>query len=441
MADVCLEHRSLPHQSASGSVYMENSIFSVDAQKKITYPACAVHESMTSSIKAHVFENSGRASPASHDVFTYFHALPAELRLKVWSYAVPRRRILKVRLRNRVLSDTLLERQGVLRPPSHAEERYGVVVDGYQTINKLFRINRESRDVALAFYRVQFPCWYINGATTRDTRMTPGTMYFNPEFDCLCIRNDTGQVIDFIHDLKTVHDPRRVGLLSLALDNNGLKGDEGLCKTNPAMLSVAIRTSFQETLRQLRQVFFIHLQSTGRHVFGFSSGAQSSEMHQNMAFPIMGMALNFDRLRPDPRPIERDLGKVFLDRDPREMVHAWRQLLHSWIGASPTKLEERILIAFSGTIPTIFTSEDAQEWFQREERAWITQNSRHGGFNELASYGSLTTQTAFGFWLFPINAFGPLPAPRQRLWPVSQHYWDLTAFRPDLGVVELPRRR
>ena len=56
-----------------------------------------------------------------------------------------------------------------------------------------------------------------------------GPFIFNPEWDILYITakwpaKDT--LIAFIHRLKTIHDPRLVGLLDLAIAVNGLNGND-----------------------------------------------------------------------------------------------------------------------------------------------------------------------------------------------------------------------
>lgn len=69
-----------------------------------------------------------------------------------------RQRIIKLHLHSRMIMDELLRLRGDTRPQTREDERYGAVVEGYQTLSKLFRVSRESRDAALAFYRVHLPC-------------------------------------------------------------------------------------------------------------------------------------------------------------------------------------------------------------------------------------------------------------------------------------------
>ena len=196
------------------------------------------------------------------DKFHLFAALPTEIRFEIWHLAVRRERIIQVRLRNRLTTDKLLAWKNGSRPASRQDERYCVLVNGLQTINKLFRVNWESRKAARLFYRVHVPCWMVKDAT-RNSAMEPGIMYFNPEYDFLRISNDTGDVAEFIHDLKAVHDPRNIGLLNLVASINDLTGPGGICTIKPSTLDLPVRKSLADTLLQLRHVFFHQLQRTG----------------------------------------------------------------------------------------------------------------------------------------------------------------------------------
>ncbi|RYP07185.1 hypothetical protein DL765_009237 [Monosporascus sp. GIB2] len=372
--------------------------------------------------------------------FNLFPTLPAELRVMIWHLAVERQRIIKVRLRNRMLMDGLLAHQGDIRPKTHEAERYGVIVHGHQTLSKLFRVSRESRDAALAFYRVHLPCWLIEGAS-RDYAMKPGILYFNPEHDFLYISNERDQLVDFLHDLKTIHDPRCLGLLNLAIDINGLTGGYGLCTIDSSALSPPLKTSFTETLTQLREVFFVQVQGTGRHVFGWRSGARTSENQLNRSFPITAMVPTFDRLHPDPRPIGRDLGRVFVNADPRRMLYAWGRLLYHWFGGRVIpQTEHRVLLTFTPTAYAVYDHRDAEEWLQIEEDAWLEGTSGDGQSVQVPGGGSeATVGTAFGFWLFPVHAFGVLPKnPDDGFSSEIPCTMDLKENWPELAPLNLP---
>ncbi|RYP82753.1 hypothetical protein DL769_001562 [Monosporascus sp. CRB-8-3] len=400
---------------------------------------------MTSAPHLQIFTSADVTPTASTRAFNPFPILPAELRVKIWHLALERQRIIKVRLLNRMLINGLLAQQGDIKPKTYENERYGVIVHGYQTLSKLFRVSRESRDAALSFYRVHLPCWLIKGVT-RDDAMKPGILYFNPEYDFLYIRNDnnidTGQAVDFLHDLKTIHDPRYVGLLNLAIDINGLIGGGGLCTIDPFVLDPLLKTSFTETLIQLREVFFIQAQGTGRHVLGLWRGLPPPENLVNLSFPIAAMMPTFDRLRPDPRLIGPDLGKVYVDSDPRGMLYAWGRLVYNYFGGGVIpQTEHRVLLTFAPR-HNIYDYRDAEEWLQREENNWLKETSKDNQSGRVPDGGSeAAVRTAFGFWLFPVHAFGGLPEnPNDGFRNEAPCPMDLKENWPDLALLNLPSR-
>ncbi|RYP70691.1 hypothetical protein DL771_005295 [Monosporascus sp. 5C6A] len=401
---------------------------------------------MASAPHLQIFTSADVTPAAPIRAFNLFPTLPAELRVKIWHLALERQRIIKVRLRDRTLMDGLLAKQGDIRPKTRENERYGVVVHGYQTLSKLFRVSRESRDAALSFYRVHLPCWLIKGAR-RDDAMKPGIFYFNPEHDFLYIRidpftgNDAVQFVDFLHDFKTIHDPRYVGLLNLAIDINGLRGSAGLCGIDPFVLDPLLKTSFTETLTRLREVFFVQVQRTGRHVLGFFRGLPPSENLVNLSFPIAAMVPTFDRLRPDPRLIGPDLGKVYLDSDPRGMLYAWGRLVYNYFGGRVIpQTEHRVLLAFAPH-HNIYDYRDAEEWLQKEEDYWLKE-PRNNQSGQVPDGGSeAAVRHAFGFWLFPVHAFGGLPEnPNDGFRSQTPRPMDLKENWPDLALLNLPSR-
>ncbi|EMT60883.1 hypothetical protein FOC4_g10012170, partial [Fusarium odoratissimum] len=69
----------------------------------------------------------------------------------------------------------------------------------------------ESRRAALAFYRVQLPCWYKRKDKTRSR----GTLYVCPELGTLNLRSLEAFGC-FSRDI-WAHDPRHVGLVNVSL--------------------------------------------------------------------------------------------------------------------------------------------------------------------------------------------------------------------------------
>ncbi|KAI1288941.1 hypothetical protein F5Y03DRAFT_378830 [Xylaria venustula] len=383
-----------------------------------------------------VFSYSSLASTPSLQTFTLFSFLPPELQDHIWRIVLERhQRVIKLRLRHRLLTDGLLKRQGHTRPESRENERYGAIVDGYQTLSKLFHVCRQSRDVALSFYRVHLPCWLVRGNTKDDT-MKPGILYFNPEMDFLHISHDhflDGDyylIVDLLSDFKTIHDPRNVGLLNLAIDHHCLVS---LCNMDPASLTPTQKSSFAESLSQLRQVFFMHLQSAGRHVLGLYRGESPLGNHVNRAVPVLPMALNFRWLHPDPRPVGPNLNKVYIEYNPRGTADPWQLLLSRYLGDRvQPKTEYRVLLACTPSSRGVFDCQSGQEWLQRENDMWAAETAGDERSNRLLQEDLICT--AFGFWLFPLDSFTPGNRPPGFIEP---RFMNLTHTWPDLALVEL----
>src|SRR6185437_5313429 len=88
-------------------------------------------------------------------LFTPFSRLPAELRLCIWEISIERHRFLQIEVEPPSES-------GHVPPFSTTNalnklisgRNYTATVQGLQLHRKLLRVNRESRQVALGFYRV-----------------------------------------------------------------------------------------------------------------------------------------------------------------------------------------------------------------------------------------------------------------------------------------------
>ncbi|KAJ3578811.1 hypothetical protein NPX13_g1752 [Xylaria arbuscula] len=259
--------------------------------------------------------------------------------------------------------------------------------------------------------------------------MEPGIMYFNPEYDFLHISNDTGHVAEFIHDLKTVHDPRSVGLLNLAASINDLTGTGGICTIEPSSLDPSIRKSLAETLLQLRQVFFHQTQMLGRQPFPLVTTPYPDDEAANRAFPVETCLPTFRRLRPDPRPIKRDLSKVFVNVDPRRMLLAWRKLLRAYLNTDEVAQTELRILLTHGSYGKVDSAESARARLEYEQTLWTERLGR------FSLEGSVAT--AFGFWLIPTAAFRALPESDHMFRSEPPQLMDLREHWPDLAVTDL----
>ncbi|KAL9130836.1 MAG: hypothetical protein Q9217_001088 [Psora testacea] len=370
--------------------------------------------------------NSDLTTHNEESDFPIFPLLPNELRLKIWQHALQRQRIIKLCLKSR--TEQTGTQAAEITEYASKRGRYCAVVDARQVLSKFLRVNRESREETLKFYRVHLPCSSTGGAGKGTT--SAGTLHFNPEYDFLHISptwpvKDT--LLDFLYHLKTTHDPRHVGLLNLAVDINGLNGND-LHMLQPSDLDSEVRTAFVETLTQLHEVFFVSTPRVGRQIFGLMSGIPTSETFFNRSFPIMATAPSFERLHRDPRPIAQGLRKVFTGTVfLRDVLHLWLQLLKKW-RISPLQIEYRFLLAFDPTMAgdPISDRASAHRWLQKEDDIW--RNPSGSGSDESffrkkknvkwpigASAEKFrdedlekAVRPAFGFWLFPVDVLGPL---------------------------------
>ncbi|KAI6081548.1 hypothetical protein F4821DRAFT_274852 [Hypoxylon rubiginosum] len=379
-------------------------------------------------------------------LFPLFPMLPSELRVQIWKFALKRQRIIKVYLQSNKRIDVLISRQMESRPPTHSDERYGVVVNGYQTISKLFHVCRESRGVAMQFYRVHLPCW-LTKCAIKDKRIHPGLVYFNPEYDFLYIDNRSANVVDFLHDLKTIHDPRNIGLRNLAIDLKGKDtkwyrsgqdhfidfeatgcGKAGLFQITLSTLSPPLRASMTEILTQLHEVFFVDVL---RH------------RQPDPSYPIDTMSPNFDRLQLEPRQIRDNLSKMFIRTDPRHLLQAWQNLLwRNFERRVMPGIQYRFLLTYSPQDHEIYDRHDAEEWLLKEpetgsqwEDEWSDEWENEKEAEKEADTKETDTKTveaAFGFWLFPVDAFGPIP--EAKLDKDVPQTLDLTKYWPELAL-------
>ena len=366
--------------------------------------------------------NSSQATHNEESHFPLFSLLPKELRLKIWRHSLQRWCIIHLFLNNQRGQTAT---QAGENPKSTSNgERYFTIVDGSRLFSKLLRVNRESREEALMFYRVHLPCRFTGGAT-RERPTGHGTLHFNPEWDFLHINAEwpaKDTLLDFLYHLKTIHDPRHIGLLNLAVDGNGLNGND-LYGLQSSDLESEVRSAFVETLTQLREVWFVSTPRVGRQILGALNGLGTSETMFNRSLPIMTMPPTFERLHRDPRPIAQDLRTLTGLAGSRDVVQLWLQLLKKW-RTSPPGIEYRFLLAFDPTIggDQISDRTGAKTWLQKEDDQW-NGCAPDDGFlkdkevkwpvgaeDEKYSNEDLerAVRPAFGFWLFPAEALGPI---------------------------------
>ena len=362
-----------------------------------------------------------KSPTADGAVFQRFSLLRAELRLRIWTMALQRQRLIRVGIVARFPS------------PSAAAEGYSVYVDDRKLYSKLMRVNRESRQAVLAFYRIPLPCTFSPVPPSRAKIAKPPThtLYLNPDFDCLeIIAPDPHKenLVRFLHDLKTVHDPLHEGLRNLAV----AMGTLSMWDTRrdvPLEINDDDRAAFAATLAQLREVFFVLAPHEGRQNFGQFRGMNCRQKFYNRSVPILARVPTFERCR-DPRPIAEDLKRVYVGVvDPRFMVSLWHQMLQQLDVPKPSTTHYQYLVAFTpslepGRVPDLTS---VKTWLRKEESWWREEG------DPSQSLGEDVVATAVGFWLFPLEA---LTTHAEDIGMETQ-FLDLTGHWPDLALMDV----
>ncbi|KAI1260914.1 hypothetical protein F5Y18DRAFT_217422 [Xylariaceae sp. FL1019] len=400
--------------------------------------------------------------------FPLFHCLPTELRLMIWSSAL-------ASLPQQMIKVNLCPQQG---GPGHGFR--AVITMRGQSLSQVFFVDKESRKAAQSAYRVQIPCWSA-------TSQTPKTVYFCPERDFVQLKGDLSLMPNFLHDMKMVHDRRKVGVLNLVVghDVNRLL-NPGLLLTDPS-----VAQSFRATTQQLRHLFFIYecYGASDRRVtnFRWSIGMGHLDL-LDTSRPIEAEVAGFNMIGADPRDIARHLRKFRLHSQPKLLVTAWKNYLHRYLGPdndgiAPTTQCRILLTSFprdfyserggvgmgdsdKWELPESLSSEDdwdvrsceraqlvlqaetemlvadRQGEFERDETREVTDEffTSPGYCGSVDVVGS-PMQAAFGFWLFPVEAFEHLPEPDENglYFPPGCHgiNVDLSEHWPELALMDL----
>ncbi|KAI1385150.1 uncharacterized protein F4822DRAFT_432001 [Hypoxylon trugodes] len=344
---------------------------------------------------------------AEHNDFPQFPNLPEELRVLIWEHSLPRNRIVKVEV-----------------PSGWITKDEICLARGHHILSKLLRVNRESRQAVLRFYRIHIPCTLKKGQQRKY-----GILPFNPEFDILQIRVPPRRSLyfsNFICKLKSL-DPHGVGVTKLGLDAVDMICIKNC--TDVTNMGEQRRNDFTATIAQLDKVFFIDIDNFGR-VCGSEVSDIVDKVEFHRSIPIAPKTPAFDIMASDPRPIQGDLKHVYFKRDdPRRMMFNWREMLHLWeIPHSSMTTSYHFLMASRGCSETMFPKEpihkvmdraDAERWLRAEDRFWekLVKNlsfidefkarvEEIRSDEELAKASSISN--AVGYWMFPMDALGSL---------------------------------
>ena len=384
-----------------------------------------------SSSQAHLQIYTGPIHRDDGASFHIFPQLPPEIRCLIWRQLLERPRLVKL---------CLWDKQRIV---IGADSDYRISADNAHRLNnRLLRVNMESRQLALRFYRVHIPCTFTkeriqwDAPSTREERL-----YVNPEYDFLYITSDSSHLhtASFLYDLKTVYDPRNVGLLNLAIDSSELTMlFYSLDVPNlAAQIRPEVKSGFANVISQLREVFFVTVTSVGRQVHRYLHGFFLDRNVFNRSYPIMAITADFDRLHRDPRDISEDLKDILMATFPRQDIfHFWTQLLHKF-EISPTRISYRLLLA-SKPFPAFKRINDrgsANAWLQKEDDMWWEASKEDPHEPNSRPGMEQAVKPAIGFWLFPIEALDAIPEDGT---PWSEgSMLDLSKYWPELALFSL----
>ncbi|KAJ3549495.1 hypothetical protein NM208_g473 [Fusarium decemcellulare] len=280
--------------------------------------------------------------------------------------------------------------------PHNKPTEYRLAVPQQQVISKLFHINSESRHVAIRFYRVQLPCRY--GARGQRTEEN-GTFYFNPELDTLAIRDVWNQFPKFAHDL-WVNDPKRVGLINLMVSEGASYASIPNERFNMPLL--------RQVVSRLECVTF------GRTFLSLKTDPNG---FMNCDPRWRGIIPKSEKMSYNVRPMEAHLKHVDLGpKDLRRDVYEWLKALLRWqVEYSDHKVDYQVIAGFMGMdgVPEILKCDDGFRWVGHEEWRAALPPIQFRFFNqkrirEMSQELRPAPQPALGFWLFPLEALGPL---------------------------------
>ncbi|KAK1771826.1 hypothetical protein QBC33DRAFT_511317 [Phialemonium atrogriseum] len=186
--------------------------------------------------------------------------------------------------------------------------------------------------------------------------------------------------------------------------------------------------------------------------YDFSTSCNSftkSQIHRSR--PLQASVSKFQRLPRDPRSIETELKKVFMGfGDPRVQIYRWFRLLEKWqIEYHDYSVDYRFMITFN--CRRVENREEAFLALRGEEEDWTAWRKACAEEGTACEDDEQALPSAYGFWLFPIDAFGPIPSAskqirktgrartrdRSRVW---DHFkaWDLSEHKPELCLQYLP---
>ncbi|EMR67363.1 hypothetical protein UCREL1_5638 [Eutypa lata UCREL1] len=312
--------------------------------------------------KYRILNDSLNTIAPTHQQFHRFSQLPAELRIRIWTFALPRQRFLRIR----ITAHHPVAHNAKPRCPYHLD-----ILSASQPPSSLLQVNREANDVFAAFYRLHLPI----GPEGKKA------IHFCPEIDILYLKLAMGGVGD-------------MSLLS---------------RLTPSLLTPEEAVAVTTVLTNLRRFYaVISPGPEARNMFGLFS-FPGEEIRRNCSVPIAAQTQEFEWLETDPREgIREDLKHVAVGVDPRQFLFKWRILEEKFgvVRSSDTHLEIRHIFAIwpESPDPAVGSRDGLVEYLRKEDARfdrWLEQldlkDDNRRGESEL--------QQVAGFWTFPVGTF------------------------------------
>lgn len=135
--------------------------------------------------KYRILNDSLNTIAPTHQQFHRFSQLPAELRIRIWTFALPRQRFLRIR----ITAHHHVAHNAKPRCSYHLD-----ILSASQPPSSLLQVNREANDVFAAFYRLHLPI----GPEGKKA------IHFCPEIDILYLKlgflTTADTIAAFFHD-------------------------------------------------------------------------------------------------------------------------------------------------------------------------------------------------------------------------------------------------
>ena len=251
--------------------------------------------------------------PSHPKTFHPFNRLPTELRLRIWELSILRTRLVTaIVLRG---TEGTGNATGGYRRTNHlgniiSGDHYVLKVSQKRRNDALLGTCRESRHVAIGFFRVRIPL--------QPGRPYGARLYFNPEYDYLYIYSSkvaAESLIGLLHDLRAF-DPKGKGLLHFVSQHLRLSNEaEEPFPLSQDALSPAQVCSFRRSLLSIETLWFVN------HWTNFLN----ERCIFQRSIPFMARAGTFEIMDCDPRGGRgnKSLAMGLLLRKPHVMRRKW----------------------------------------------------------------------------------------------------------------------